>query len=191
LQADKSNGYENVAQEFMDARSNNGLNIIRNWASGFRPADSILDLGCGNGIPITQVLLEAELTVSAIDASPTMVAAFQQNYPQVEVVCEAVQTSSFFHRKFDGILAIGLIFLLSEDDQIQLLNRMAHALSPKGRLLFTSPHQICSWEDILTEQISRSLGAKAYKGLLHSLGLEITGEYIDEGQSYYFAAEKP
>ena len=48
----------------------------------------------------------------------------------MHVSCEAVEDSSFFGRTFDGVIAVGLLFLLSAAEQRDLIRRVAFALNP-------------------------------------------------------------
>ena len=185
-----SNGYDAMAKSYIKLRSATGVGIIKDWAASFPGKATILDVGCGNGLPVSQVIIARELKLVGLDASPNMVAAFEQNFPDTEVICGAAETSDIFQRSFDGIIAVGLIFLLSPESQSIVLRRMASALNTGGRLLFTAPKQICSWTDILTEKRSASLGAKAYQDVLEQAGLVVFNEAVDEGGSHYYAARK-
>lgn len=187
---DASNGYEAVAEEFIRVRSATGLAIIRNWAASLPRGGSVLDIGAGSGEPVTAALIEQELDVCAIDASPTLVAAFKRRFPGVQVACEPAERSRFFGRTFDGALAIGLIFLLPEGSQRDLLRRIAGALNPGGKLLFSAPRQVCTWDDLLTGQPSTSLGAEAYHRVLVRSGLHLSKEQVDEGGTHYYEAQK-
>lgn len=189
---DPSNGYNGVAEDYMQIRSQEtGVEIVRYWAKSFKPSAEVLDLGAGYGLPVTQILVDRGLSVSAIDASPKMVAAFRQNFPDIEIACEAAENSLFFNRQFDGILSVGLIFLLSPDTQRQLLPRIAIALKPGGQFLFSAPKETGSWQDILTKRESYSLGETEYHQLLTASDLTISGLFVDEGGSHYYAATKP
>ena len=84
---------------------------MRNWARTLPPGAAVVDLGCGPGFPITEVLLAEGLNVYAVDEAPSFVQAFQRNFPNIPVACEAVEHSTFFDRTFDGVVAWGLIFL--------------------------------------------------------------------------------
>jgi cyclopropane fatty-acyl-phospholipid synthase-like methyltransferase len=150
----------------------------------------VLDLGCGPGFPITEVLVLEGLNVYGIDASPSFVDAFRQNLPGVRVRCEAVEDSTFFDRQFDGVLAWGLMFLLSADSQRQLLERVSGLLVMGGDLLFTSCVEPLIWNDAMTGLESRSLGAIEYRKRLASVGLSVIREYEDEGENHYFEALK-
>ena len=191
---DTSNGYENIAARFIKIRGQSihgiGVSSVRNWTQTLLPGSSVLDLGCGTGIPISKVLIEEGMTVYGIDASATLIHEFQQNFPEVAVACEPVEDSLFFNRKFDAIIAWGLIFLLSGDAQIKVIQKAASALQPGGKLLFTAPCQQTEWEDILTKQPSRSLGAEKYKKVLSASGLTLIEEFEDEGENHYFNSTK-
>lgn len=192
---DRSNGYERVAAEFLAGRgspesSGIGAAKVRAWARQLTPGASVLDLGCGSGLPITVVLLEAGLDVYALDASPSFVAAFKRRFPKTPVVCEAVEESSFFGRPFDAMLAWGLMFLLSPPAQRSLIPRLGGALNSGGRLLFTSPPKAITWNDAMTGEESRSLGAAEYRRLLSAAGLTVLREYEDEGENHYYDAVK-
>jgi 2-polyprenyl-3-methyl-5-hydroxy-6-metoxy-1,4-benzoquinol methylase len=190
---DRSNGYEGVAVEFLAGRGRApstavGVGAVRDWARTLPPGATVLDVGCGSGLPITKVLVDEGLNVYAIDASPTLVQAFRNNFPDIPVACEAVEDSLFFGRMFDGVIAWGLIFLLDAEEQRRLIQRVAATLVPGGRLLFTSSAgtEPLVWNDAMTGLESRSLGAAEYRSELSSVGLSVIQEYEDEGQSHYY-----
>jgi cyclopropane fatty-acyl-phospholipid synthase-like methyltransferase len=193
--SDVSNGYENIAEIYIKGRGRavNGIgsSTTRAWARTFNKGSAILDLGCGTGIPVTKILLEAGLNAYAVDASPKMVEDFRQNFPHVPVACESVERSPFFNRPFDGIIAVGLLFLLSEETQLALIPKMAAALNPGGKLMFTAPLDRVEWKDIMTEQDSRSLGGEQYRKLILASGLFIGEEFDDEGGNHYFSGVRP
>ena len=194
---DRSNGYEGVVAEFLAGRGSArahsnaiGVPTVREWARSLPRAASVIDLGCGSGFPITEILVEESLDVYAIDASPSFVEAFRRNLPGIPVACEAVEDCTFFDRNFDGVIAWGLMFLLSAEEQRRLIRRFADILSPRGRLLFTSCAEPSVWNDAMTGLESRSLGAVEYRSQLATVGLSVVSEYEDEGENHYFDAIK-
>lgn len=174
----------------MAVRSTSGCDVVRTWAASLPRACSVVDVGAGNGEPLTSVLIDAGLAVSAIDASPKMVAAFNRLFPGVEIVCEPAEQSRFFDRTFDAALAIGLIFLLPADGQGNLIRRISDALEPGGSLLFSAPWQVGTWIDILTGRPSWSLGAEEYRRVLARSGFRLVDEHVDEGGTHYYEARK-
>jgi SAM-dependent methyltransferase len=194
---DPSHGYESVSEEFLARRGNSGTRSIaigvrevRKWAKTLPRGSSVIDLGCGPGFPITVVLVEEGLQAFAVDAAPSLVAAFQRNLPGTLIVCESVLESRFFNQTFDAVLAIGLMFLLKAEEQHRLIRRFADILAPRGRLLFTSTAKPAVWNDVMTGLESISLGAEEYTRLLAAAGISVAQEYEDVGQNHYFDAFK-
>jgi SAM-dependent methyltransferase len=184
---DRSNGYEGIAADFVTTRSTTiGVKRVRDWAKALPRGAAVVDLGCGPGFPVTEVLVAEGLRVYGVDAAPSFVQGFRRNLPNTPIACEAVQDSKFFDRTFDGVLAWGLMFLLSPEDQRRLIQRIADILVPGGRLLFTSPAEIGFGNDVMTGLETRSLGAEEYRRRLSAVGLSVASEYEDEGQNHYF-----
>lgn len=188
--SDRSNGYELVAQRFMATRSNMGEEQVRTWARSLPPHATVLDLGCGNGVPLAQALLEEGVVLCGIDASPSMIAAFRHRFPNVAAECNAVEASDLFRRTFDGVMAWGLMFLLNPESQGLVVRKVSRALVPGGRFLFTAPEQACEWRDVLTGLESVSLGAEAYCRMLSAEGLTVIGQEQDDGDNHYYLAAK-
>lgn len=189
---DPSIGYEAIAGEFIAARERSriGVATVRAWARSLPAGASVLDLGCGSGVPIAKALIEAGFAVLGVDASPTLAAAFHRRFPGAPVACETAEGSRFFDRTFDAAVAIGLVFLLPAEVQRRLILKVSTALKPAGRFLFTAPAQACTWADALTGRRSLSLGAAAYTALLADAGLTLAGEHDDEGGNHYYDAGK-
>ena len=192
---DGSSGYESIAAEYLARRGRAsataiGVQEVREWARTLPTGATVIDLGCGPGLPITEILVTEGLRVFAVDAAPSFVEAFRRNLPDTPIVCERVQDSTFFGRTFDAVLAWGLMFLLSSEDQRRLIQSVADILVPGGRLLFTSPAEPVVWNDAMTGLESRSLGADEYRRQLLAVGLSVSIEYEDVGQNHYFDACK-
>ena len=112
---------------------------MRSWArDNLPPASAVIDIGCGSGVPVAQALVEGGFELFGVDASPSLLASFRKRFTAAQSACEAAQDSAFFARTFDAAVSIGLLFLLSEEDQATVLPRVAHALRPGGRSPFES-----------------------------------------------------
>lgn len=190
---DHANGYETHAAQFRYWREQSSIGVatVLQWAQDLPPGAAVLDLGCGSGLPLGKALAERGFNLYGIDASPTLVAAYQQLLPQAQVICARLEDAEFFQRQFAGVLCIGVLFLLPETTQRQLFRKVAAALAPGGLWLFSAPEQACRWVDLLTGLESVSLGATAYQQLLEESGLQLRAQLHDEGGNNYFAARKP
>jgi 2-polyprenyl-3-methyl-5-hydroxy-6-metoxy-1,4-benzoquinol methylase len=183
----KSNGYEHVAETFMRVRNAKiGVATVYEWSKMLPSGASVLDLGCGHGIPISRELVSGGFSVYGIDASSTMLSEFHRNFPQCPTECESVEKSTFFGRKFDGIIAWGLIFLLTPLAQEQVIRKVAMALNSGGQFLFTAPQKPGTWDDALTGRRSASLGAARYREILQDHSLQLIRERDDEGGNHYY-----
>ncbi len=197
MTGDASNGYEGIADAFIARRGARdpaaravGAATVGAWAQEFPRGAAVLDLGAGPGEPVTRILRDAGLTTWAIDASPTMVAAFRARFPEVPIECNTAEASDYFGRTFDGVIAWGLLFLLEPDAQARVIDNVGRALVPGGRFLFTAPEQAVEWLDAMTGLPSRSLGAPTYDRLLRDAGMARVGQATDEGENYYYFATK-
>ena len=188
---DQSNGWESIADNFIANRNSEiGVKTVDTWLKTLKSGATVLDIGCGFGIPYAELLINAGFNIYGIDASQTLINEFRRRFPNVTAACEAVEASTFFSKKFDGIIAIGLMFLLPEKAQLKVLQKVSGALNNKGNFLFTAPFQACAWKDILTGRDSQSLGKEAYINALSKYGLILVDEYTDEGENHYFNFNK-
>jgi cyclopropane fatty-acyl-phospholipid synthase-like methyltransferase len=188
---DSASEYERNANEFLSERDKSwiGAKVIRQWAKTFSNNSTVLELACGGGYPVTKELIDAGIRLWAIDSSSTLISEFRSRYPDVEVRCERVQDSDFFARTFDGVIAIGLLFLLKESQQKQLINKVANILVTGGRFLFTAPTQTGSFKDMNTGLECLSLGRNKYEEVLNNSGFRVIGTYDDEGKNNYYETE--
>lgn len=70
----------------------------------------MLDLGCGNGVPISQALMDAGFALFGVDASRTLAGEFHRRFPLAMIERTSVEDSTFFPRNFDAIVACGVLF---------------------------------------------------------------------------------
>jgi SAM-dependent methyltransferase len=191
MSEDASAGWDAVADRFAALRSDIGTEVVRLWSRSLPAGGSVLDVGCGTGLPIAKWLAQQGLALSGIDPSPKLIAAFRQNLPDAAAACEPAERSNFFDRRFDGVLAIGVLFLLPEEAQAAVIRRARHALVPGGRFLFSAPREPCAWNDSLTGRPSRSLGEARYQALLAEAGFQFLESHVDSGANHYFDAAAP
>jgi SAM-dependent methyltransferase len=183
--------YEAHAQQFLAARDASliGADVVSRWAKSLPAGTDVVEIACGGGYPVTRALVGAGVNVWAIDGSPTLLEKFRSRFPTIPTQCSLALESDYFGRKFGAALAIGLMFLLEEAEQIALIHRASEILLPGGRFLFTAPLQSMTWRDVVTGQESRSLGETRYVQILESAGFRVIGTFVDEGENYHYDAE--
>ncbi|KZM22949.1 methyltransferase [Ascochyta rabiei] len=103
---------------------------------------SVLELGCGAGIPATKRLLETEellihvtgndLSTAQLDLARTHLAGYQDRLTLVEGDMMAL---SFSDHTFDAVTGFYSIIHLPREEQTQLVRKIARWLKPGGFLL--------------------------------------------------------
>jgi len=108
---------------------------VLDWIEGLElaPGARVLDAGCGAGRLAAALGLRG-FAVSAVDASPEMVALAREN--GVEAELGDAQTLGFPDDAFELVLGIGLLPWLSSP--IQGLRELARVLRPGGYVILTT-----------------------------------------------------
>lgn len=189
---DASRGWDAAAHVIAGhrAQSTIGVEVLRAWAAQLPPGASILDLGCGAGAPVSTTLVNLGFRVSGIDGSLRLVEAYRQRFPDAAVACEPVETSAWFGRPFDAIVAIGLLFLNTESVQRAVIAHAGRAIRPDGRLLVTAPWQTATWIDPTTGLECRSLGRAEYVRAFDRAGFVVEAMPTDDGENHYYSARR-
>lgn len=170
-----------------------GLPEVEAFVRPLAPGAGILDLGCGHGLPIARVLQARGFAVSGVDSSARMIEGFRANVPGARAACAPVQTFDFFGDTFDAVIAWGVLFHLSPADQAIVIARVAAALAPGGRFLFTAADIDVVHENPMQDLSFRytSLGVDRYAQLLDQQGLTSIGHHCDAWDNYVYTAVKP
>lgn len=187
-----ASAYEAHARKFLAARDGSpiGIDVATRWARSLPAETEVVEIACGGGYPVSRALVEAGINLWAIDASATLLETFRSRFPEVPTQCSLALESDYFGRKFGAAIAIGLIFLLDEPDQVALLHLISEILLPSGRFLFTAPIQIGTWRDATTGHECRSLGEAKYVQALSNAGFRVIGTHVDQGENNYYEVEK-
>ncbi len=101
------------------------------------PGRSVLDLGCGFGLPIDSYLIDRRCTVTGVDGAGAMLRLFERALPRAEAI-HADMRGLWLDRKFDLILAWNSLYHLSPDDQRAMFETFARHAHERTVLLFTS-----------------------------------------------------
>ncbi|MFI1829828.1 class I SAM-dependent methyltransferase [Streptomyces sp. NPDC020412] len=107
---------------------------LRRLLAELAPGSSVLDLGCGTGRPTARTLVDAGHHVLGVDISPVMVDIAARQVPGGSFVCADVRTFDLADGSYDAVCVYFSLLQMSRDEQTRLLNRVARALVPGGRL---------------------------------------------------------
>src|SRR5687768_11212386 len=105
-----------------------GVPEVTALATSLPTGASVLDVGCGTGMPLTRVLLDHGCAVLGVDSSGKLLARFHGNFPHVPTICAPIQSCEFERRTFDAAIAWGVMFHLRHEDQLQAIANISRAL---------------------------------------------------------------
>ncbi len=142
---------------------------------------SVLDLGCGTGVPILKYLLSKGLNVTGVDASSEILKIAKANFPATEFILQDMRQLAL-NTQFDAIIAWHSFFHLPASDQPTMFKIFAKHLNPKGILLFTSgPQHGEAWGMNGGENLFHaSLAPEEYKALLHKHGFKVLKHVVND-----------
>ncbi len=186
--------YDQLAEWY--ARNRNpeiGIQDVSRFVAALPHGSSILDLGCGDGIPISQFLLKAGFTLYGIDSSVRMIEKFSERFPGVPVECSDLLQSEFFGMAFDAIVSYGLMFHLPPDDQRMVIKKATCHLKEGGMFLFNSGTEESETVSVMdgVEVPHWSMSSVQYAEMLHKNGLMLRSDYTDDqAGTHLYTAQK-
>ncbi|WP_034944318.1 class I SAM-dependent methyltransferase [Erwinia oleae] len=134
----------------------------------------ILDIGCGNGVPVAEYFIRQGFQVTGVDSSQAMIDACQQRFPRHHWL-QADMRALALTEKFDGLIAWDSFFHLTREDQREMFTRFRQHAASKAALMFTSGPG--NGEAIGTFEgealYHASLAAAEYEQLLHEHGFHV------------------
>ena len=131
--------YDRICDWYAKARSPHiGVPDVTALTQRLAPGSKILDLGCGNGVPISRALIQSGFAVFGVDSSKEMITRFTEHCPNAPAECATIQGSEFFHTVLDAAVAWGVLFHLAPADQELAISRVARVLKQDGMFLFTA-----------------------------------------------------
>jgi SAM-dependent methyltransferase len=157
----------------------------RKWVEMFRElmprGGTVLDLGCGSGVPISRFLVSQGLRVTGVDSAPEMISMFRENLPgQTGIVGDMRMLD--LQKTFDGLIAWDSVFHLSRADQRSMFRIFRDHSSGGSALLFTSgPTDGEALGSLEGEPLYHaSLSGAEYRLLLGRAGFDVVAHVIKD-----------
>lgn len=188
--------YNLIAQNYAQVRQHStiGLAELGDVLSRLPKGALVLDFGAGTGLPLTKQIVRHphQFKVFAVDSSLGMVNIFRENFPTIPVQCASILDFNFFGETFDAVVAWGVMFHLTEEEQHEAIRTIASRLNRQGYFLFTSAKESGTRTGTMygEEFHYASLGAEEYQKCLVKHGFMLLDEHFDIGQNYYYLAQK-
>jgi len=174
------------------------VSCVRKAISMLPPGSRVLDVGCGTGIPVSEMLSEAGLQVVGCDISPRMIEFAQERVKGSFIVSDMLEYKP--EGKFAGVFIIFSHLQLSYADFYSAAYKYANTLQAGGILAIGQMPSDSYVKDESCYDETRTyvedydapfmgeplptlmLSAKGQRNFLSSMGLEIVSDAIDTFQ---------
>ncbi len=142
---------------------------------------TVLDIGCGTGVPIARYLTERRCQVTGVDGSSAMITRCADRFPDHEWHVVDMRTLAL-GRAFNGIIAWDSFFHLPEADQRRMFPIFRRHAAAGAALMFTSGssagEQIGSYRG--EPLYHASLDTAEYRELLHDNGFDVHLHVVED-----------
>jgi SAM-dependent methyltransferase len=187
--------YDLIAEWYASERvDQTGVPEATALAASIPRGSLVLDVGCGNGIPITRALLRHGHGVIGLDSSSAMLAQFKRNCPEAFAVRGIIESCPFPDEVFDAAVAWGVMFHLNPEDAIRAIARISRSLKRGAPFLFTSGDVdgIEAKEGTMNGVTFRyfSYSANSYRCILSDHSFTLVDVHADSGNNTYYLAKK-
>ena len=187
--------YDLIAEWYASERvDQTGVPEATTLASSIPLGSLVLDVGCGNGIPITRALLSAGHRVVGLDSSGEMLAHFRRNCSESFAVRGTVQSCPFADCAFDAAVAWGVMFHLDPQDAVRAIASVSRIVKRGAPFLFTSGDVDDSGatEGKMNGVTFRyfSYSVNGYRRILDDHGFTLVDVHEDSGHNTYYLAKK-
>jgi SAM-dependent methyltransferase len=148
---------------------------------------TVLDLGCGSGMPVARDLTESGYSVTGVDISGVQIRRARELVPRAEFVRADVRAVEFTPDSLDAVVSLFALIHLPLDDQFPLLERVASWLRPGGLFVATTGYSAWTgieenWLDGGAPMWWSHADVATYRAWITSAGLAIEREdFVPEG----------
>jgi SAM-dependent methyltransferase len=160
---------------------------------------SVLDLGCGSGLPVARDLAAAGCRVTGVDISEVQIRRARALVPAAAFLQADISAVDFDFESFDAVVSFFALIHLPLEDQPPLLRRIAGWLRPGGLFVATTGYWAWTgyeenWLDGGAPMWWSHADVATYRSWIDQAGLLIDREEFvpeDDGGHALFWASRP
>lgn len=155
------------------------------WLTKFRAnlpdSPSVVDVGCGSGLPIGRYLIKSGCRLTGVDASPELIEIARKQLLEAEWRVDDMRNLKL-ETKFDGLVAWHSMFHLTPDDQRAMFPVFQAHAAKDAVLMFTSGSEAgVAIGDFEGEPLYHSsLDAAEYRDLLTQHGFSVLEHVVED-----------
>jgi cyclopropane fatty-acyl-phospholipid synthase-like methyltransferase len=133
-------GYDRMAEQYLaskDARDPVTFTALEELARVLQPGATVLDLGCGAGIPATLWLTDHRFAVTGVDISARQIELARRLVPAANFIKADMTSLNFTPETFDAVVSLYAITHVPRTEQPELVSSVRRWLRPDGAFLAT------------------------------------------------------
>jgi ubiquinone/menaquinone biosynthesis C-methylase UbiE len=169
-------GYDRCAHAYREARAGGPTTGLALLFDHLSPPASVLDLGCGSGVPVARVLSE-RYEVTGVDFSAQQLELARQAVPSANFIESDLIALDLPANSFEAIVAFYVLFHLPRAEQVDLLASIWRWLKPGGYFLGTmskrNEEPYTEDEFFGVEMYWTNFALDEYEQFLRDLGFEL------------------
>ncbi len=176
--------YDLIAESYVEQRNTfKSLPHLARLARLLPAGGTVLDIGCGGGVPVAAYLRGHGFKVQGIDLSERMIDLARQNVPGGTFAVRDMLDLTDGEFEVDGVVSFYSIFHTPRERHQELLTRFASFLLPGGVLLITMGSS--EWEGTEDDFFGAPMtwshyGPERNAELVRTAGFDILDDAIDE-----------
>jgi len=131
-------GYNQCAKDYADNRDLfKNQKYLEDLVKELPKGASVLDIGCGSGVPIDKFLFEKGFKVTGVDISEEMIKLARENLPGNDYLVKDMAGIDFPTDSFNAVVSFYAIFHIPREEHLPLLKKLHTFLKTGGYLLIT------------------------------------------------------
>ncbi len=178
-------GYDRIADNYAKQRDQFKNSIyLEKLADLLKPGATILDIGCGSGLPVDRFLVRKGYEVIGIDLSEKQIELARQNVPEASYQVKDMVDLRHGEYQVDAVVSFYAIFHTPREQHRELFARIHSFLSEHGLVLVTMGAG--EWEDTEddfhgTPMFWSHYGPEKNRQIVEDAGFEVLLDEIDPG----------
>ena len=142
-------GYDRIADRYLERFGHSSVRAakVAELIERLPAGASILDLGCGAGIPVARDLVASGFEVTGVDGSGGQIGRARRNVPRAQFIQADMASVKFAPEIFDAVLAFFSLTHLPRSEHGSMIRRIVKWLRPGGRFLANFGAEEGDWSE--------------------------------------------
>lgn len=130
--------YNKVAEDYSSSRDQFKNNqYLEKLVKLLKPGATILDIGCGSGVPVDKYLIDKGFKVLGIDISEKQIELAKKNVPRAVYEVKDMADLKSGDYQVDAIVSFYAIFHIPREQHLDLFQKISSFLIKNGLILVT------------------------------------------------------